>query len=304
MICAVHRAELQSGFSSGKWNDLHCRAKYMLFFSWCGKNPKTSYATDVLRLIFHRESATDSGCLLRIGLSRYVFIISAEQTLIWSYWWFFSTSDCSKEWYLSFFPINKHSGHFLCYSQIWHIFIEQENKLPKDLRTHLAEVISKSWGRWCHSQPLHCFRGVLICIHKWQPCLAVRNILCYVYYDWMGLKVFSSCMWGFWWNWLIYHGEPIDWDPRDVFVGGSRGWGETHSKWMGHTPPDTHTNSPTQLPTPNRIPPFAAGIGVWKCWHMEWRAAPETPGILLRRSWVGGWGGALECTQKSQSLIY
>lgn len=33
-------------------------------FSWCGRNPKTSYGADVLRLTFHRESATDSECSL------------------------------------------------------------------------------------------------------------------------------------------------------------------------------------------------------------------------------------------------
>lgn len=96
-------------------------------------------------------------------------------------------------WYhFSFFSIKKKQCHFLCYSPIWHIFIEQENKLPKDLLTHLAEVISKSRGRWCHGQILHCFRGVLICIYKQQPCLAVRNI--FVLHDWMGVwkSVFSS----------------------------------------------------------------------------------------------------------------
>lgn len=60
----------------------------------------------------------------------------------------------------------------------------QENKLPKDLLTHLAEVISKSWGRWCHDQIQHCFRGVLICTYRWQPCLTVRNI-CWM---WRGLR--------------------------------------------------------------------------------------------------------------------
>lgn len=222
--------------------------------------------------------------------------------------WFDLNMIFSHLWLLKgviFFPINKNSGHFLCCSPIWHIFIEQESKLPKDLRTHLAEVISKSWGRWCHSQPLHCFRGVLICIHKWQPCLAVRNILCYTYYDWMGLWKSFPAVCG------VSGGTgPFTTASRltgtlGMFLLGEAEGGENTLKVNGpHTPPHTHTNSPTQLPTPTRIPPFAAGIGVWKCWHMEWRAAPETPGILLRRSWAGGWGGALECTQKTQSLIY
>lgn len=62
--------------------------------------------------------------------------------------------------------LDKKQGQFLRCGPMWHIFIEQENKLPKDLLTHLAEVISKSRGRWCHGQILDCFRGVLICIHK------------------------------------------------------------------------------------------------------------------------------------------
>lgn len=42
-------------------------------------------------------------------------------------------------------------------------------------------MISKSRGRWCQGQILHCFRGVLICIYKRQPRLAVRNIVaCYM----------------------------------------------------------------------------------------------------------------------------
>lgn len=37
---------------------------------------------------------------------------------------------------------------------------------------------------------------------------------------------------------------------------------------------------------------------------LTYRAAPETPGIPPGRRWEGGWGGALECSWKSQSLIY
>lgn len=50
--------------------------------------------------------------------------------------------------------------------------------------------------------------------------LAVKNI--FVLHDWMWKSVFSSSVWGFWWNWLIYRGEPFDWDPQDVFVMGRR----------------------------------------------------------------------------------
>lgn len=46
------------------------------------------------------------------------------------------------------FQIKKHY-QFGCCGLTWHIVIEQENKLPKDLLAHLAEVISKSRGRWC-----------------------------------------------------------------------------------------------------------------------------------------------------------
>lgn len=60
--------------------------------------------------------------------------------------------------------------------QIWNIFIEQENSLPEDMVIHLAEVITRSWGRCCHGQPLHRFRRVWICIHKWRPSLGVRKI--------------------------------------------------------------------------------------------------------------------------------
>lgn len=67
-------------------------------------------------------------------------------------------------------------------------------------------------------------------------------------------------MWGFWWNWPIYHSEPIDWDPRDVFVGGSRGWGKhIKSEWATYPPTHTHqlTNSTAN---PHPYPTLC-------CWH-------------------------------------
>lgn len=46
-------------------NEMICTAELNTHcFSWCGRNPKTSYGADVLRLTFHRESATDSECSL------------------------------------------------------------------------------------------------------------------------------------------------------------------------------------------------------------------------------------------------
>lgn len=185
-------------------------------------------------------------------------------------------ADLQKMALYTFSFLDKKQGQFLRCSPMWHIFIEQENKLPKDLLTHLAEVISKSRGRWCHGQILDCFRGVLICIHKWQPCLAVRNIfVCYM----TECQSFPAVCGASVGNWLIYHGEPIDWEPRDVFVGGGGLCGPPLFICSKHVNSEWATQQP---------PLFTAGIRVWKCWHTERRAAPETPGIPPRRRWAEG----------------
>lgn len=107
----------------------------------------------------------------------------------------------------------KKQCRFLSYRPIWHIFVVQENKLPKDLLTHLAEVISKSWGRWCHGQILHCFRGVLICIYNWQPCLAVRNIFLWLNRS-VKVSVLLHCVCG----WVYRGGERLIWQgPSGCF---------------------------------------------------------------------------------------
>lgn len=88
-----------------------------------------------------------------------------------------------------------------------------------------------------------------------------------VLHDWMGVwkSVLSSGVWGFWWNWLICHGEPIDWDPRDVFVRGAGGGASTLKVNGPHRPPPPHPA------------PFTAGIGAWKCWHTEKPRNPWNP---------------------------
>lgn len=78
---------------------------------------------------------------------------------------------------------------------------------PKDLLTHLAKVISKSRGRWCHGQILHCFWGILICIYNWQPYLPVTIVFCMLTcLNGVWESVTSCSVWGFCWNWLICYG--------------------------------------------------------------------------------------------------
>lgn len=114
----------------------------------------------------------------------------------------------------------------LYYGLIWHIFIEQENKPPKDLLTHLAEVISKSRGRWWHDQILHCFRGVLICIYYIQltAMFGCEKYLCVA--EWQcGSQSFPAVCEVSGGAGSFDRGKPIDWDPQDVFVRGRGGGG-------------------------------------------------------------------------------
>ena len=178
----------------------------------------------------------------------------------------------------------------------------QENKLPKDL-THLAEVISKSCGRWCHDEILPCFRAVLICIYVWQPCLAVKRIYIFWCVTWLNgsVSVFSCSVCE------VSRGTgSFDWDPQDVFVRG-RGVGAEGGRYADIPLFICSKNTKSEWATQQCAPPpllLNVGSKVWKCWHTELRAAPETPRIPLRSRRAGGWGGGLECTLRSQSLIY
>lgn len=167
---------------------------------------------------------------------------------------------------------------------------------PKDLLTHLAKVISKSRGRWCHGQILHCFGGVLICIYNWQPYLPVRSSFCMLTCESQLLPAVCEVFAG---TGSFTMASRLT-ETLRMFLLGDKGGG------MQTFPSSSAKNTLREWMNPPL--PFSAGSWVWKCWHTEWRTAPETQGIPLRRrraAGVGwGWGGALECTQRSQSLIY
>lgn len=66
--------------------------------------------------------------------------------------------------------------------------------------THLAEVISKSCGRWCYSKIPRCFRGVLICVYDSPDSHVSLGQTIYKYFwvvdYWMEvvLSLFRCCM--------------------------------------------------------------------------------------------------------------
>lgn len=158
----------------------------------------------------------------------------------------------------------------------------------KDLLTHLVEVISKSWGRWRPGQILHCFRqGVLICINYR---LAAMIIL--VWYNisnrgWMGTfykekKTPYFPVLGFWRNCPPAQGSftVVRWmtGTLRMFLLGTR----QAVMWPSSPPPQCAVNTLHWI-----RPQPLHWQSVWKYWHTSGeqreRAAPETPGIPLRR---------------------
>lgn len=121
---------------------------------------------------------------------------------------------------------------------------------------------------------LHCFRGVLICIYNWQPCLAVRNILvCYMSERETGSQCFPAVC-------EVSRGTgSFEQDPQDVFVRGRGGGGgvegrtflcsvcskHTKSEWATQQPP------PPPHPTPSVLAARSGNVDTWS------REQPQKP---------------------------